>query len=100
MRILRQLWLPATLALYVFLALSTLTGERGLLHLWKLRQELRALEDNAVELLGKNKELRDRLGQLQNDAEFLEKVAREELGFARKGEIVYRFRDTADTPTP
>ena len=100
MRILNRLWLPAMLALSVSLALSTLSGERGLLHLWKLQQELGTLEANAVELLGQNRELRDRLGRLQNDPEFLEKVAREELGFARRGEVVYRFRETANTPAP
>jgi|SRR6266508_6078006 len=98
MRVLKQLWLPATLVLYVLLAVSTLVGQRGLLHLWELRQEQRALEADVFALLRENEDLRDRLTRLQTDDEFLEKVAREELNFVRKGELVYRFRDPADAP--
>jgi cell division protein FtsB len=97
MRTLR-LWLPATLVLYALLAVSTLVGQRGLLHLWKLRQEQRALEADVFALLRENEDLRSRITRLQTDDEFLEKVAREELGFVRKGELVYRFRDSSDTP--
>jgi cell division protein FtsB len=98
MRLVRQLWLPATLVLYGWLAISAVVGQRGLLHLWKLQQEQRALEADAVALLHENEELRNRIARLQNDDEFFEKVAREELGFAKKGEIVYRFRASSDTP--
>ena len=97
-RLLRHLWLPATLVLYGLLALSTLVGQRGLLHLWELRQEQCALEADVIALLRENEDLRDRITRLQTDDEFLEKVAREELNFVRKGELVYRFRDPATAP--
>jgi len=96
MHILRRLWLPATLVLYALLATSTLVGQHGLLHLQELRQEQQALEAEAFTLTHENADLRERIDRLKTDDEFLEKVAREELGFVRKGEIVYRFRDSVD----
>jgi cell division protein FtsB len=96
MRILRRLWLPATLLLYALLAVSTLVGQHGLLHLQELRQEQRALEAEAFTLTRENADLHERITRLKTDDEFLEKVAREELGFVGKGEIVYRFHDAGD----
>src|SRR5262249_40613038 len=93
MRIFRRLWLPALLVGYTFLAVSTLVGERGLLHLWQLRQEQRDLEAQVFALSRENEDLRSRLLRLQTDDEFFEKIAREELKVARKGEIIYLFQD-------
>lgn len=100
MRILRQFWLPTTLVLYLLLAVSTLVGQRGLLHLWKLRFELQTLEARALTLLRENKVLRERIARLQSDDEFLEKIVREELGYVRETEFVYRFRQSSDSRVP
>jgi cell division protein FtsB len=96
MRIVRRLWLPATLLLYALLAGSTLVGQHGLLHLQELHQEQQAFEGEAFTLTRANADLHERINRLKTDDEFLEKVAREELGFVGKGEIVYRFRDSVD----
>ncbi len=96
MHILKRLWLPATLLLYALLAASTLVGQHGLLHLQEIRQEQQALEAEAFTLARENADLQDRITRLKTDDEFLEKVAREELGFVGKGEIVYRFHDSLD----
>jgi cell division protein FtsB len=92
MRTFKKLWLPTLLVLYVLLAISTAVGERGFVHLWKLQQEQQALESEAVTLLQENKDLRDRITRLKTDDSYLEKTVREELKFAKKGEIVYLFR--------
>ena len=97
MRTLRKLWLPTLLVLYVLLGLSTAVGEHGFVHLWKLRQEQQTLESEAVTLLQGNKDLRDRITRLQTDNDYLEKVAREELKFAKKGEIVYLFHGSSES---
>jgi len=98
MYILKRLWLPLTLVLYALFAASALVGQHGYLHLQELRQEQRALEAEAFMLTRENAELRNRITRLKTDNEFLEKVVREELGFVRKGEFVYRFRTPLDTP--
>src|SRR5207237_9567493 len=96
-RLLRLLWLPATLVLYGLLALSTLVGQRGLLHLWELRQEQCALEADVITLLRENEDLRDHITRLQTDHEFLETVAREELNFVRKGQTLHLYPIRAHT---
>jgi len=38
-----------------------------------------------------NKQLRQEIQSLQGDLNYLEKIAREKLGFVKKGEIIYKF---------
>jgi cell division protein FtsB len=77
--------------LLVGLALFTAFGERGVFHLWRLYGEkLRSQERNFV-LQKENEALRERVQRIRDDDLYLEKIAREELGLVRPGEIVYRF---------
>ena len=78
---------------FAFLALCALFavfGSRGVEH-WRrqLRQQAE-LEDVAFRLDQRNRTLRDRFDRLETDDAYLEKVAREKLGWVKPGEIVYR----------
>lgn len=83
--------------LYVFsaslavLSLFTLFGERGALHLWRLLGEKAKLEERNFLLHKENESLRERIDRIRHDDAYLEKIAREELGLVRPGEIIYRF---------
>lgn len=91
--ILPQRW-PVYLisALIVLLSLVTIVGERGALHLWRLRGEKSRLDEQNYRLQKENEALRRRVYSIRNDDDYLEKVTREELNLARPGEIVYRFQ--------
>ena len=78
-------------AFIVTLSLLTIFGERGVIHLGRLWQEKRTLEENNFLLQKENETLRERIYRLHHDDLYLEKVAREELGLVRPGEIIYRF---------
>jgi cell division protein FtsB len=93
-------WLLALLVGYALLGASTLVGERGLLHLWKLQQEQHELQADVFTLLRENEDLRTRIQRLQTDDEFFEKVARETLRLTKKGEIIYLFQEAPGTPAP
>lgn len=77
--------------LIVLIALDTMVGERGALHLWRLRGEKNRLDEQNFRLQKENAALRERISRLRNDDAFLEKLAREELNLVRPGEVVYRF---------
>ena len=98
MRRLKHFWFPVLLVGYILLALSATVGKHGLLHLWQLQQEQRVLETKAFDLSRENDDLRERIARFQKDDEFLEKVVREELKFVKKGELVYLFRGSSETP--
>jgi len=63
-----------------------------------LLERSRALERREAELSAEVKRLEERLDELrenqarlETDARFVEKIAREELGYAKPGETVFRF---------
>ncbi len=78
-------------ALLLSLSLFTTFGERGLLHLWRLRGEQGNLDDSNFLLQKENEVLRERIHRLRHDDLYLEKIAREDLGLVRPAEIIYRF---------
>jgi cell division protein FtsB len=79
-------------SLIVLLSLVTIVGERGALHLWRLRGEKSRLDEQNYRLQKENESLRRRVHGIRNDDDYLEKVTREELNLVRPGEIVYRFQ--------
>jgi cell division protein FtsB len=79
-------------ALIVLLSVVTLVGERGALHLWRLRGEKVRLDEQNYRLQKENESLRRRVQSIRNDDDYLEKLAREELSMTRPGEIIYRFQ--------
>jgi cell division protein FtsB len=85
-------WLLYGLACSIFvLSLYTVIGERGAIHLWRLRGEKAKLDGQNYRLSKENEALRQRITRLRYDDSYLEKIAREELNLVRPGEIVYRF---------
>lgn len=87
-----QRWVVfALLFLILTLSLFTIFGERGALHLWRLREDKRKLDENNFLLQKENETLRERTSRLHYDDRYLEKTAREELNLVRPGEIIYRF---------
>lgn len=77
--------------LILLLLLVTIVGERGALHLWRLRGQKAELDEQNYQLQKSNEELRLRIGRIRNDNRYLEKLAREELNLVRPGDVVYRF---------
>jgi len=66
-------------------------GSRGLLHLQTLTGEEAELGRRIAVLLRENEQLRERIRRLRTDDRTLERLAREQLGFTRPGEVIYRF---------
>ena len=88
-------WLSYTLAaLLGIFSLFMTFGDRGLLHLRRLSEEKRKLDERNFHLQRTNEALRERIYRLRHDNRYLEKIAREDLGLVRRGEIVYRFIST------
>jgi cell division protein FtsB len=70
---------------------ALLFGSRGLLHLRALKGEERVINQRIAARLLENQRLRDQLRRLRSDDRTLERLAREQLGLVRPGEIVVRF---------
>lgn len=66
-------------------------GERGFIHLYKMDKEREAYLEKIGELEQENQSLLEEIRRLRSDKEYIESVARSELGLIKDGEILYRF---------
>ena len=72
--------------LYIFLG-----DKGGLIRFIELKIEKNRLQNEIEQLIEENKKVREEIKALRTDKKFIERIAREELGLVKKGEIVYKF---------
>ncbi len=70
-----------------------LFGDRGLVGFRESRDKLEVLQAENSRIAQENERLRDEIFLLRNDLDYIEAVARRELGMIGEGETVYRFRE-------
>ncbi len=79
------------LAFVLVMALVTVFGESGLLHVFRLKGELEKLIEVNQSLRLENADLMEEIEYLKNHNGYLELQAHRQ-GLVREGEIVFRFR--------
>ncbi len=66
----------------------------GILKYYRMTSELKRMEKEIVDLTRVNQALADEIHRIETDPLELEKLARERLGYVRKGETVYQLVET------
>jgi cell division protein FtsB len=79
----------AALAAATFLTLTY--GGRSLARVWQMKQEVESLEREIVTLRAETGRLTATVNRLRTDPEFIEQVAREDLGLVKPGERVLKL---------
>jgi cell division protein FtsB len=84
-----------TLALVFFamliLLLVVILGDKGWLELRRLQHTHQALIKGNTLLTQENSKMYDTIDRLQNDPEYIENIARRELGMIRSNELIFTF---------
>lgn len=78
-------------ALLVVVSALTLYGVSAVARVSHLKRELETMERDLVTLRARTDELTQTVDRLRSDPAYLEKLAREELGYVRAGETVLKF---------
>ncbi len=83
---------------YVFLflllgAFLFVFGNNGLIDNLMLSKKLLILKISSASLAQDNRQMKGEISQLRENYKYIERLARNELGMVRKGELVYRFSD-------
>jgi cell division protein FtsB len=73
------------------LALNGLCGSSGPRDLLALRHHRGVLTEERDRLVLDNAAFRERIARLKSDDAYLQRLIRQELGYVRPGEFVYRF---------
>lgn len=68
-------------------------GNNGLVDNYVMREKLKILKAENSQIVLENDSLKKEISLLRNNPQYIEAVARKELGMVRKGDRVYRFVD-------
>ena len=84
-------------ALGCILFLDAIVGEKGLVEIVKARQDYSTLETSLQRVRAENARLRERARLLREDADTIEREAREQLGLIKPGEKLFILKDVSPT---
>lgn len=90
---LKRLFCAMALIVNGYLLLSLLFGEMGLLKFLKMKQTYAQIREENQDLQEENEKLGRRIKVLKTDPEAIERIARDRLGLAKEGELIYEFFD-------
>ena len=75
----------------LWLLVALWVGDMGLPRYMAMRDHAAQLDQEILALKKENSQLRGEIGRLQHDPAKIEQLARERLGYVRKGEQVYQI---------
>jgi cell division protein FtsB len=75
----------------LFMALLITFGNRGFVDNYLMSKRLAQLKSQTKEITIANNELKKKILLLRSDLNYMEMIARNELGMVKKGDIVYRW---------
>lgn len=75
----------------VLMALLIAFGKRGVVDNYFMSKRLASLKSQTVQITAENNELKKKIVLLRNDVNYIEMVARNDLGMVKNGDVVYRW---------
>lgn len=82
----------------LFLFVHDIFGTHGFLAMRRTRKEIDRVRADLAKLNEENRQLADEVKALRSDPKFIERIARDELGLARPGEIIIKVPLTNEPP--
>jgi cell division protein FtsB len=80
------------LVVFIFvMSMLIIFGKRGLVDNYAMKERLMALKKGNQDISLENNELSKKVILLRGDFQYLEMLARNELGMVRKGDLIYRY---------
>jgi cell division protein FtsB len=80
------------------LLLVALFGDNGLVELRRLRRTQQGIVADNKALAGENLKMYRSIDRLQSDSDFIENIARHELGMIRSNELIFKFKTGLTSP--
>jgi cell division protein FtsB len=84
----------------ILLFVHDVFGRHGFIAMRQTQQEIHRLQGEVVRLNEENVQLADQIKALRTDPKLIERIARDELGLARPGEIIIRVPAPAQVDSP
>jgi len=78
-------------------------GTHGFIAMRRTQKEIEQIREQIGKMNDENKSLAEQVNSLKTDPKSIERIAREEMGLARPGEMIFKLPDAAkpgDPPKP
>jgi len=87
-----QRW-GSTIFILLLMALvaHVLFGEHGFLAMRRAQKEVEKLRQDIAQLNADNKQLSEEIQALKTDPQLIERIARQEMGLAKRGELIFKL---------
>jgi cell division protein FtsB len=85
------------IALFALL-IHDIFGPHGFIAMRRTQKEIDQIREQIVKMNDENKSLTDQVTSLKSDPQSIERIAREEMGLARPGEMIFKIPDTVKPP--
>lgn len=88
---------------FCLLVLQDVFGAHGLMAMHRSKAQIEAIQAKIEKLDQENRDLQQRIQNLKTDPSAIEKIARDRMGLARPGELIFSLPPKADAhsaPTP
>jgi len=87
----RKLIVAAAILLALYLTANFIFGEMGVIKYYRMEAQYKALTQDIAKLKQDNAKMAREVRALKTDPNYIEQIARDKLGLARQGEIVYYY---------
>jgi cell division protein FtsB len=87
----RLVFLTFFILCFIYLSISLVFGDMGILKYVELNRTKKNLEKQVVEINRQNEEIKSQIRLLKEDPFYKEKLAREEFGLARPNEYIFQY---------
>jgi cell division protein FtsB len=77
--------------IFLYISLSLVFGEKGVIKYMKLRSETGTLRAEVDAIRRQNEDLSSQIEKLQKNPDLIEELARDELGLTKEGEVIFEF---------
>jgi cell division protein FtsB len=91
----RQILALALFALFV----HDIFGPHGFIAMRRTQKEIDQIHEQILQMNEQNKTLTNQVSSLKSDPKSIERIAREEMGLARPGEMIFKIPDSAKPPS-
>ncbi|MHB8412969.1 MAG: FtsB family cell division protein [Candidatus Acidiferrales bacterium] len=85
---------------FFLLLLQDVFGTHGLVAMRRSRNQIQRVQTQISQLDQENQELQQRIHSLKTDPAAIEKIARDRMGLARPGEMIFQIPDSPASHTP
>lgn len=85
--------------IFCLLLLQDVFGAHGIMAMHRSKVQMQVIQAKIDKLDQENRDLQQRIENLKTDPSAIEKIARDRMGLARPGELIFRLPDTKSSQT-